>query len=514
LKVAQKQVLTPGLVQMVSVLVLNKLELKEMINQEIMENPALEEMFEDGPASTEALADGEERDADPSDQEILEHLKASAAEESAEEVYTDGTGSASEFSASAPREEETPVPERTEADAPADPFDDIDFGSFFDDYLDPGYRTPQAEAVELPSYENFLSSPTSLIDHLKWQLTLGHETPEMQSAIASILGNLNENGFLSGTLEEIAASSGDRLEDLEEALRLVQECDPAGVAARDLRECLLLQLRALGAEGSLAWQIVSDHITMLEGKQQKELAKTLKKTPEEIAAAVEVIRKLDPFPCQRYNQTQPQLIEPDVYIVKSGDDYTVAVNEDDLPLVRLNPAYRKMLEPGGSSREVRNYVKERYTSAMRLLKNIEQRKQTIARVCQAVIGRQRDFLDYGVDYLKPMMIKDVAEEVGVHPSTVSRAVASKYAHTPQGVFELRYFFSEAVNGPSGGAMPLLILKRKVKKMIEQEDKANPLTDDHIAQILCAQGIAVNRRTVAKYRADLKIPSTHERRARP
>jgi RNA polymerase sigma-54 factor len=187
------------------------------------------------------------------------------------------------------------------------------------------------------------------------------------------------------------------------------------------------------------------------------------------------------------------------------------VNEDDLPQVRLNPAYRRLLEPGGSTREVRNYVKERYTAALRLLKNIEQRKQTIVRVCEAVIRRQRDFLDYGVDYLKPMMIKDVAEEVGVHPSTVSRAVASKYAHTPQGVFELRYFFSEAVNGPSGGDMPLLILKRKVKKMIEQEDKTAPFTDDQLAKMLCEQGIAVNRRTVAKYRADLRIPSTHERR---
>jgi RNA polymerase sigma-54 factor len=296
-------------------------------------------------------------------------------------------------------------------------------------------------------------------------------------------------------------------------LRLVQECDPAGVGARDLRERLLLQLRALGAEGSTAWQIVSDHLTLVEGKQFKDLARALKKTPEEVSAAVAVIRKLDPFPCQRYNQTQARLIEPDVFIVKSGDEFTAGVNEDDLPQVRLNPAYRHLLEPGGSTREVRSYVKERYASAMRLLKNIEQRKQTIIRVCDAIIRRQRDFLDYGVDYLKPMMIKDVAEEVGVHPSTVSRAVASKYAHTPQGVFELRYFFSEAVNGPSGSAIPLLILKRKVKKMIEQEDKADPLTDDQIAHILCQQGIAVNRRTVAKYRADLKIPSTHERRVK-
>ena len=308
LKVTQKQVLTPGLVQMVSVLVLNKLELREMMNQEIMENPILEEMLDDGPTSLEEMAANEERVSTPADQEVLQ------------------------------------------AEGAADPFDDIDFGSFFDDYLDPGYRTPQAETVELPSFENFLSNPTSLIDHLEWQLPLGHHVPAMQSAITSILGNLNEQGYLSGTLEEIAASSGDEMKDLEEALRLVQECDPAGVAARDLRDCLLLQLRALGAEGSLAWQIVSDQIALLEGKQHKELAKALKKSPEEIAAAVEVIRKLDPFPCQRYNQSQPRLIEPDVYIVKSGEEFTVAVNEDDLPQVRLNPAYRRMLEPGGSNR--------------------------------------------------------------------------------------------------------------------------------------------------------------------
>ena len=469
LKVAQKQILTPGLVQMVSVLVLNKLELKEMISQEIMENPILEEVLDEGPTSLDELAEKEERAGSPADQEVLR------------------------------------------AEGTEDPFDDIDFGSFFEDYLDPGYRTPQAEVVELPPFENFLANPTSLIDHLEWQLTLGHHPPALQAAITSILGNLNENGYLTASLQEIAESGGGESKDLEEALRLVQECDPAGVAARDLRECLLLQLRVLGAEGSTAWQIASDHLPHLEDKQYKEIARALKKPQEEITAAVEVIRKLDPFPGQRYNQAQPRLIELDVYIVKSGEDYMAVANEDDLPQVRLNPAYRHLLEPGGSTRDVRNYVKERYSSALRLLKNIEQRKQTILRVCQAVIGRQRDFLDYGVDYLKPMMIKEVAEEVGVHPSTVSRAVAGKYAHTPQGVFELRYFFSEAVNGPSGGAIPLLILKRKVKKMIEQEDKSNPFTDDKIARILCQQGIAVNRRTVAKYRADLKIPSTHQRR---
>jgi RNA polymerase sigma-54 factor len=472
LKVAQRQILTPGLVQMVSVLVLNKLELKEMMNQEIMENPILEEILDDGPTSLEELAEREERNADPADKEVLK------------------------------------------AEGTEDPFEDIDFGSFFEDYLDPGYRSPQAEVVELPSFENLLSNPTSLLDHLRWQLTVSQHPPALQAAIESILGNLNENGYLTSPLDEVSSSAGIELAVLEEALRLVQECDPPGVGARDLRECLLLQLRALGAEGTTAWQVASDYLPLLEGKQYKEIARALKKPVEEITAAMDALKKLDPFPGQRYNQSQPRLIEPDVFIVKSGDEYAVVVNEDDLPQIRLNPSYRRMIEPGvATPREVRNYVKERYTSAMRLLKNIEQRKHTIVRVCQAVIGRQRDFLDYGVDYLKPMMIKDVAEEVGVHPSTVSRAVASKYAHTPQGVFELRYFFSEAVNGPSGGDVPLLILKRKVSKMIEQEDKANPLTDDQVANILCQQGITVNRRTVAKYRADLRIPSTHQRRNR-
>ena len=352
-----------------------------------------------------------------------------------------------------------------------------------------------------------------MIDHLNWQLTINHSHLRLEGALEAILGNLDENGYLTATPEEMAESSEIELKDLEEALRVVQECDPAGVGARDLRECLLIQLRLLGAEGTTAWKIVSGHLKQLQNKQYKEIARALGQPVAEVEAAVETIKKLDPFPGQRYNKTQARLIEPDVFIVKSGDDYTVAVNEDDLPQLRINQNYRRLADRGNATKEVRDYVKERLTSAFHLLKNIEQRKQTILRVCHAIIRRQRDFLDYGVDYLKPMMIKEVAEEIGVHPSTVSRAVASKYAHTPQGVFELRYFFSEAVSGPSGGDISLLILKRKVKKMIEQEDKNDPLTDDHITLILRGQGIMVNRRTVAKYRADMKIPSTHQRRNR-
>jgi RNA polymerase sigma-54 factor len=210
---------------------------------------------------------------------------------------------------------------------------------------------------------------------------------------------------------------------------------------------------------------------------------------------------------------ETRLIEPDVAIFKQGDEYFVLMNDDDMPQLRLNPTYRKLLHRDGNEKEVRTYVKERYKSAIQLIKNIEQRKQTILKVCYAIVGRQREFLDQGIDQLKPMMIKDVAEEIGVHPSTVSRAVANKYAHTPQGVFELRYFFSESVNGPEGEGTSLLILKRRVKKLIEEEDPSRPLTDEQITHILLSQGIQVTRRTVAKYREDMRIPSTHQRRVK-
>ena len=335
----------------------------------------------------------------------------------------------------------------------------------------------------------------------------------VREAARSIIGNLNEDGYLTTTLEEIAETGEHKLEDVEEALELVQEFDPLGIAARDLRECLLIQLETLAPENTLAQHVVFDHLKQLQNKQYREIARALDRPVKAIERCVEVIRKLDPRPGQRYNSTEARLIEPDVAIVKMSDGYQVVVNEEGLPQLRLSRHYRRMLETDGTTREVRNYVKERYKSAIQLIKNIEQRKQTILKVCQAIIGRQAEFLEKGIDQLKPMMIKEVAEEIGVHPSTVSRAVANKYVHTPQGVFELRYFFSESVNGPEGGNTSLLILKRRVKKLIEEEDSSRPLTDEQITRILQSQGIQVTRRTVAKYREDMGIPSTHQRRVK-
>jgi RNA polymerase sigma-54 factor len=264
---------------------------------------------------------------------------------------------------------------------------------------------------------------------------------------------------------------------------------------------------------AIATHIVTECLTLLQKKDMRELTRCCGRTAEEVNAAVEFIRTLDPRPGQRYNVTETRLIEPDVAFVKRDDKYIVVMNEEDMPTLRLNQGYRKMLREKKTEKEVKEYVKERYKSAIQLLRNIEQRKNTIVRTCDVIVRRQQEFLEHGVEALKPMMIKEVAEEIGVHPSTVSRAVANKYVHTSQGVFELRFFFSEGVNGPEGGDLPLVLLKRKVKKLIEDEDPRKPLTDDQLAAELQRQGIQVTRRTVAKYREDMQIPSTHQRRVR-
>ncbi|HYL94595.1 MAG TPA: RNA polymerase factor sigma-54, partial [Terriglobales bacterium] len=364
---------------------------------------------------------------------------------------------------------------------------------------------------------------------------ISHEIPVQDAQESAAVSPQASEAPIATAVAEPAAVQPENLgpalfdlEALKAAIELVQHLDPVGVASRDLRECLLVQLQhqaedhkqLKNGESAAATQLVSDavavvdkHLRELQGKQYKEIGRAISRPLEAVMQAVELIKTLDPRPGQRYNKTEPRLIEPDVAFVKQGDEWIVLMNEDDVPQLRLNPAYRRLLQRDAAEKDVRNYVKERYKSAIQLIKNIEQRKQTILKVCYAIIGRQRDFLERGIDQLKPMMIKEVAEEIGVHPSTVSRAVASKYTHTPQGVFELRYFFSESVNGPEGGATSLLILKRRVKKLIEEEDPARPLTDEQITRILQSQGIQVTRRTVAKYREDMRIPSTHQRRVK-
>ncbi|MGA8875833.1 MAG: RNA polymerase factor sigma-54, partial [Candidatus Korobacteraceae bacterium] len=511
-----------------------------------------------------------------------------------------------------------------------DPFEEIDFGSFFSEYLDPGLRTPsEMEDTEKPSFENFLSRPSTLTDHLTWQLGSLHVNEDVYRAAELVIGNLNEEGYLIATDDELLGLAQEEMavstqppagvavtgepvaspssaaapelpgiaqpdmsytgaqaeaadfgvavaeavaeeeiplaeqeipspevlpqhtapamprpklvpprtvparvpfsrDALREAIDLVKQMDPIGVGARDLRECLLAQLHDLKRvprkNGNGTHQaelealddaivIVDQHLHAVQNKHFKEIAKAMARPVESVMQAMDFIRTLDPRPGLRYNKAETRLIEPDVAFVKQGEEYLVLMNDEEVPQLRLNSSYRRLLSRDVAEKDVRNYVKERYKSAIQLIKNIEQRKQTILRVCYSILERQRDFLDHGIDQLKPMMIKEVAEEIGVHPSTVSRAVANKYAHTPQGVFELRYFFSESVNGPEGSSTSLLILKRRVKKLIEDEDPTKPLTDEQITRILQSQGIQVTRRTVAKYREDMRIPSTHQRRVK-
>jgi RNA polymerase sigma-54 factor len=525
LRVSQRQVLTPGLMQMVSVLALNKLELKEMIDAEMVENPVLEEIDESVPMLDE-VAGREERD------ERLGRLELGAQEPAA---------------------------------PPKDPFNEIDFGSYFQDYLDPGYRTqPEYEDSEKPSFETFLSQPTTLSDHLAWQLGALSLAPELHNAAELVIGNLDEDGYLAASDEELAAALGqllgsaapqqDGVEDhaaalelVARAIGLVQHLDPAGIGARDLRECLMIQIaaqqqefghlyakrpaeqeedphRSLKAEAEAQLEarrrsmevgalIVDHHLHLLQKRDLKDLARAAQISTEEAHAGMEFIRTLDPRPGRLYNREQTRLIEPDVVFLKRGGEWVVSMNEEDMPSLRLSSRYRRMLVAENTDKEVKDYVKERFRSAMQLMRNIAQRKSTILRTCEVIVRRQQEFLEVGVEALHPMMIKEVAEEIGVHPSTVSRAVSNKYAHTPQGVLELRFFFSEGSNGPEGADTPLLVLKRKVKKLIEDEDARHPLTDDQLAAMLKAQGIQLTRRTVAKYREDMNIPSTHQRRRR-
>src|SRR4051812_4660750 len=513
-KLSQKQVLTPGLVQMVSLLTLNKLELTEMIQQELVQNPVLEEgteILESSTPEVEANAEGDQSgEVDGTDAEYQSLMDAAARDHCVTEPEPTAENTV----------EVAAPPEPEPAD---DPYADIDFQSF-DQYLNDGASRPrETEIFEKPSFENFLAKPQTLTDHLEWQLGLATVDENIRVACHSIIGNLNEDGYLVAvdengreipiTLEEIAESGEHALDDVQKALEVVQHFDPPGVAARDIRECLMIQLTILGEDESIALEIVRDHLHKLQNKQYKEIGKALNKPMNVIMEEVEIIKQLDPRPGQKYNRSQPRLIEPDVFIVKVGGQYTVVTNEDEVPQLRLSPTYRHMLERGAVNKDVKNYVKDCFKSAVQLLKNIEQRKHIIVKVCEAVIRRQGDFLDRGIDYLKPMMIKDVAEEVGVHPSTVSRAVANKFAHTAQGVFELRFFFSEAVNGPMGNGTSLLIVKRKVKKYIEMKDQQNPPTNKKTAKMLKEKVISAPRRSITKYREDLKIPSTHQRRLR-
>jgi RNA polymerase sigma-54 factor len=466
LRLSQRLALTPSLLQKIELLQLNKLELQEMLNQELMENPILEEVLDpESPLETT-----------PDDRVVDEQPKENATD---------------------PNEK--------------DSFDEIDFRYFFDEYLDTGYKNREVEDSEKPSFETFLTRSPSLEEHLNWQIGLTETKPKIAEIARQIVGNLNEDGYLIISLEEICQVADCALEEANEALVLVQSMDPIGVGARDLRECLSIQLQNLGFGDSLAYKIVQDHLSLLEGHKFKDIASRTSSSFEDVLLAVDSIRHLIPKPGQKYGNQKTNYVQPEVTIAKVDDEFIILPNDEGMPQLRLNAGYKELLKSNGVSGETKTFLREKFRSAVDLLRSVNQRKQTIYKVCVCIVNRQKDFLENGANSLHPMLIKDVASELGVHSSTISRVVTNKYVDTPQGVMELRKFFTMGVENPDGEELSIVQVKLKIKKLIEGENRKKPYSDNQIGQLLRRDNVFINRRTVAKYREQMQISGSRERK---
>jgi RNA polymerase sigma-54 factor len=523
---SQRLVLTPQLRQRIEMLQMTTLELSDLIQQQLTENPVLEEVAtqEEARELAEKILDHMASGGD------LENFEPQPVEGRAPELgepASNGSGDIEAESSFLP-EHETEVAANADAEGASveagdelapedsrDAFEEVDFGREFQDYLDPGYKTQEFEYKEdAPTFEQFLTKAPSLSEHLEWQLHMDCTDGDICEAAETVIGNLNEEGRLNATNEEIAAQGGWSEETVEKARQVVMRLDPVGCGARDVRECLMVQLEVRGETDRLATQLIRDHLPELQQHKLPHLSKQIGIDIETLAAEIQFIRTLDPYPGRRYSSEEPILISPEIYIEKleENSEYIIYFADDGSPRLRINPTYQQMLSQGTTTKETRNFIKEKMRSAVDLLRNIEHRRQTIYRVVESIVNRQKDFLDKGVEYIKPMMLKDIAEDIGMHLSTVSRVVNRKYAHTPQGVIELRRFFTEGMLNEEGEEVSTRIIKLKIKKLIEEEDSHNPITDDQVVKILVKDGIKLSRRTVAKYRDQMHIPGSRERRA--
>ncbi len=480
LKLSQKLIMTPQLQQAIKLLQLSRLELVQSVSQELVENPVLEEL---PPEAADESPEGDESQP-PESSQPAESLPDAA-----------------------------PEPERAD-----ELRSDLELGPQWDEYLNElgdgrDYGYAEADDKELPSYDQTLTRLPSLSDHLLWQLHLTSSETNLVKGGEWIIGNLDDDGYLRATLEELAQQSGIPLKDMEQALNLVQSFDPVGVGARDLRECLLIQVKQLDLQGTLVEKIVQGHLSDLEKRKYPSIAKTLNVTPQEVMEASQIIiHELEPKPGRPFLSTDTNYVVPDVYIIKVEDRYVVQLNDEGLPRVRINPYYRKLLNRKEAIDKVtKDYVEERLRSAQWLIKGMEQRNKTIYKVAESIVKFQRDFLDQGISRLKPMVLKDVAEDIGMHESTISRVTTNKYMHTPQGIFPMKYFFTTGFAAGTGTEISSLTVKDAIQKMIKEEDPSTPLKDQQIVDSLKSRGIDIARRTVAKYREELRIPPTSVRK---
>ena len=471
-KLVQQLVITPQLQQAIRLLQLTRLELVDMISQEMKENPLLEEA-EEG----KELAEGEAPVAG------LEETDISPEPEHTPEVKGNGEG--------------------------ADEFD-------WENYLENSNLTPfqksSTDGEERPSFENFLAKRTTLTDHLQWQLQLSHFTDEEHEAGTWIIGNLDEDGYLKISLEDICSETGLPIEVVERILRKIQLFDPVGVGARDLKECLLIQLEQMNPRDTLAEKIVSEHLSLLKNRNYPAIAKRMGVSLDRVNRAASLISKLDPKPGKAFGGELIQEIIPDVYVYKVEGDYVISLNDEGVPRLKINSLYRNILNGSRSAMEGdRKYIQEKLRSALWLIRSIHQRQRTIYKVTKSIVTFQKEFFDKGIQYLKPLVLRDVAEDIQMHESTISRVTHNKYAHTPQGIYELKFFFNAGITSTQGETMASESVKNLVREIISKEDPRKPYSDEKLVEILQGMNIHIARRTVSKYREMMKILSSNERR---
>jgi RNA polymerase sigma-54 factor len=481
-RLSQQLVMTPQLRQAIKILQVSRAELETLIDEELAENPVLEEGVDQ-------------------------------AEEPEERPRTEDAG----VSESNGAEEWPPATEQRETTTEIEPNEqmgDIDWKEYLDNYRNDWHGASATPADydedKRPALENTLVQASSLTEHLIWQLRMSGIDPIEESVTALILGNMDKDGYLQLDVEDIAFQSGQDFDVVERVLRRIQELDPPGVGARDLRECLLLQIRVHGKEDSAAARIVQDHLSLLESKRYDKIAKELGCAIEDVAEAAHYIATLEPKPGRNFGEGDVRYITPDVFVQKIGDELVVTLNDEGLPRLRVSNFYRQVLGDSGGG-DAKRYIQEKMRAAAWLIKSIQQRQRTLYLVTQSIVRFQREFFEHGISHLKPLVLKDVAMDIGMHESTVSRATANKYVHTPQGTFELKYFFTSSLQGADGEEVSAESVKDRIREIILQEDPRRPLSDQHIAKMLGGERVGIARRTVAKYRGMMGVLPSSKRR---
>ena len=470
LKLTQQLIMTPQLQMAIKLLQLSRLELVDKIKQELEENPALDEVQEVLPPET-------------AEEKTEKEAKAEAAEQTKEVTFEEKLN------------------------------EDIDWRNYIEEYNSPGRMPVESESRDTPRFDSFISKKESLSDHLLWQFLMTSPDPDSENIGSLIIGNLTRDGYLDITLDEITETSGKTRDEVEQVLTLLQTFDPIGVCSRNLSECLLIQINHLGlGDNSILTDIVKDHLHHLENKNYRAICKALKIRLEEVIGAVNVIKGLEPKPGRQFSESDVQYITPDIYVYKSEDGFVIVLNDDGLPKLQLNSYYKKaMVRDEKISDETKEYLQDKLRSAAWLIRSIHQRQKTIYKAMESILKFQRPFFEKGIAHLKPMVLRDVAEDIEMHESTISRVTTNKYAHTPQGIFELKFFFNSSIKRVHGEAIASASVQDKIRKIIDSENPKKPFSDSKMAELLKAQNIDIARRTVAKYREMLGVLSSNKRK---